>query len=443
MKSDIKPVIVVQGGQYGSEAKGLITAKLVHDRKVDIAVRTGTVNAGHTVYYKGRAYPMQQLPVAWVRPKCTLVLGPGAYIHPDILQREIDWVNEAMPEHGDVRNRLYIDRNCGIHTQVQTDLSTKSGRHYSMGATGKGSSEAVIHKIRARGGVPALFSEWLVENEGLEWAWRLSLTDTTKFLNLSIDAGHQVLVEGTQGTLLDLHLGPYPYVTHKQTQAASWMAEAGLSCTLPVDLVLVMRTHPIRVAGNSGPLPREISWFQLGGRIDNRLESLDLPALVKPITLAKWDAAVRARTGTMGDPAHWSQAMREAHQRQASEVHRDAWVSLSDEDRTDLAKLFEMTTVTRKLRRIANWDADDARRSIMLNRPTSVALTFMNYLFPEAWGVTRATFGDLFPGTRQSIYAYIRDKEVELGCPISLVGFGPQEEHTFALYHGEGGEHEG
>lgn len=429
-----KPIIIVQGGQYGSEAKGLITAKLVKDRRVDVAIRTGTVNAGHTVYYQGRPYAMQQIPVAWVRPECRLVLGPGAYIHPEILAREIEWINQAMPDR-DVRDRLFIDRNCGLHTEVHTNRSAQSGRHHSMGATGKGSSEAVIDKINGRGD-PRPESHLFVNHIAVR-NMELLTVDTVDLVNRWYDQGDQILIEGTQGTLLDLHLGPYPYTTHKQTQAANWMAEAGLSVTLPVELVSVMRTYPIRVAGNSGPLPQEVSWTQLAQWINFELNVHHHPHLIPDDILVKWQAAVIFRTGTLGDPAHWDDAIRLTHSHIASEVHREAWESLDAFEQAHLRRLFEMTTVTKKLRRIAQWNHADAMRSIMLNRPSSVALTFLNYVFPQAWGVTRVTFGDLPISVRRSIVEYVKAREDELGVRIGYIGFGPSEESTFQLWDGE------
>lgn len=447
--ANTKPIIIVQGGQWGSEAKGLLTQKLVVDRKVDICIRTGTVNAGHTAYYLGKSYKMQQLPVGWVRPECTLVIGAGAFVHPDVLQHEIEMVNAAMP-HLDVRDRLLIDTRCGLHLPFHTHLAADANRHHSMGATGKGCSEAVVGKIRGRGNRTAhLFKEWyegphIVASRALRG---LKLVDTVDYLNYQYDRGQQLLIEGTQGTLLDLHLGPYPYVTHKQTQAASWMAEAGLSVTLPVELILVMRTFPIRVAGNSGPMPHEISWWGLADELNQKRIKAGEGYLVHPSALSMWvDKLATVTSGLLRqagappmpfDPANWTDVEKAAYPSIASEAHAKAWRELDPADQEELAKLFERTTVTAKLRRIARWDSETAAHSIMLNRPSSVALTFLNYVFPEAWGCTRTGFGDLHADLRDRILRYVAAKSVELGCPIQSVGFGPLPEHTWSFYEGE------
>lgn len=439
-------VIVVQGGQYGSEAKGLICAKLAHDRKVDIIVRTGTVNAGHTVPYNGKQYKMQQLPVGWVRPGCRLVIGAGAYIHPNILEREIAMVAEATGKKPD----LVIDYHCGLHLPVHTHRSTDAGRHHSMGATGKGCSEAVVDKITRRGktGVNT-FTDWYIKQR--ENFPEVVFADVARLLNRAYDEGETILIEGTQGTLLDLHLGPYPYTTHKQTQAASWLAECGLSCTLPVELILVMRTFPIRVAGNSGPLPKEIGWDLLAQMLNDKLARSGGSPLVQPWALIEWMAKLAETTAALlrdagaehampYDPAMWRPDEKLRYASIASEAHARAWEKLDPPAQEELAKLFERTTVTNKLRRIAMWDSPTAAKSMMLNRPSSVVLTFVNYEFPEAWGCTRASFGALPVDVRKRVYSYLRDKEQELGYPISMVGFGPLEENTFSLYEDELGE---
>ena len=426
-------VIIVQGGQWGSEAKGLITHKLTLERKPHIAIRTGTVNAGHTVYYEDRAYAMQQIPVSWVRPETTLVLGPGAYIHPTIFKRELDWIGVAQPKRH--RPFVLVDYRCGIHTEHHTELATEANRHHLMGATGKGCSEAVVHKIKSRGGIPATFLEWCEENPGFAADGRFQFIDTVELVNAAYDRGQTLLLEGTQGTLLDLHLGPYPYTTHKQTQAASWLAEAGLSANVKKEVWGVYRTFPIRVAGNSGPMPREISWPDFTRDF--------CPDIVHPNAVLEFEQVFdrvrreRYPAAPDGDPAYWSPASREAHREACSELHALTLRTLSEGSRRELLKLWEVTTVTRKLRRIAKWDWPTFQYSIMLNRPDYIALTFMNYRFPNLWGISVNDYPDrdMLPA-----HDFIIQVEENAGCPVNIASFGPGIDHTHMAWesHAEG-----
>jgi len=447
-----KRIIIVQGAQFGSEAKGVVTAFLAEKREVEFAIRTGTVNAGHTVYYKGKPYKMQQLPTAWVVPKCPdLVIGPGAYIHPFVLNQEIGWINDALGF--DIRPALHIDANCGLHLPFHTDRSTESGRHHSMGATGKGCSEAVIDKIRGRGKSGEgqqfrLFRDFL-QNADLTELPNLKglvLTDTATLLNAAWDRGAQLLIEATQGTLLDLHLGPYPFTTHKQTQCGNWMAEAGLSPSLPTEVVLVARTYPIRVAGNSGPLENEISWVTLARQINDRLRLASLPPRVREESLKIFEDACRdaalveykplSHVGRPADPLiwqieRWSPPVREQFARYVSELHATAFRMLPDIVIQDLTRVFEFTTVTKKLRRVAEMDIPALRYSIMLNRPRYLVLTFMNYLEPASWDCT--SWEEMPGDTALDIEDSVRALENDLGVRIRYVTTGPGVEHILEV----------
>lgn len=434
-RSNRKRIIIVQGGQYGSEAKGAIAGYLCVRDAVDIAVRTGATNAGHTVYAPNRAaesqsfpFKMQQLPVGFVRPECKLVLGAGALIDPEILDREVEMLEDAGYS---IRDRLLIDRRAGLHVAAHAARSKASGRHHSMGATGKGCSEALIDRIRNRGQQDAmLFGD-------SPYARDYDVCDTEKWLNDSYDEGAKILLEGTQGQLLDLYLGPYPYTTHKQTGPAQWMLEAGLSPALPTHIVLVVRTFPIRVAGNSGPLPRETSWPFLARYMNEIRNRAGLASLVREQSICEFEACLRAASlqykvppGSDGTNQHdWTSGQRLEFKEAASELNRAAWQVLSKDSRDDLGRVFEMTTVTKKLRRIAWLDRTDLEASARQARPHEIALTFMNYLAPEKWFM------------RQDGRAVLRPTEMEFinsvseytGAPVGLISYGPEDCHILDL----------
>lgn len=429
-----KPITIVQGGQYGSEAKGAIAAVICEREGVDIAVRTGATNAGHTVYYNraGQDFPvavkMQQLPVGWVNPDTDLVLGAGALIDPVILANECDIVSRLTG--ADIRKRLYIDYRAGIHEPRHAELSKSSGRHHAIGATGKGCSEALIDRIQGRGHGAVLFGARPDLIQGY------NVIDTEAVLNDKLDAGAKLLLEGTQGQLLDLYLGPYPYTTHKQCGPAQWMLECGLSPALPTDIVMVVRTFPIRVAGNSGPLPLEISWPELAREINGKRESAGLPALVSDDAIQLFELAVEqaarefkiplASTGT--DQHNWSPKERVQFQAGLSEINKVALTMLGRGVQIELEKLFEMTTVTKKLRRVARLSRVDLIKAARQMRPHRVALTFMNYEFPEWWGDNLPCDSLMTLPEDQALYA----QQVGGFCqaPVRFASYGPESKHV-------------
>jgi len=324
-------VTIVIGGQFGSEAKGKVISFLADE--FDIAVRTGSPNAGHTVFKDGEIYRLQQIPATFVNQKCILCIGAGALINPDILRKEV--------ENTKTKDRLFIDPQTGIieekHLLQEDELVKK------IGSTGKGCGAALADRIWRK--------DFKLAKNVLK---DFQISDVAEILNRGIDEGKNILVEGTQGFGLSLYHGIYPFVTSRDTNAANFLAEAGISPLSASEIILVIRTYPIRVAGNSGPLPNEISWEELSNRIRKKVE--------------------------------------------------------------------ETTTVTKKVRRVAEFDIEIVKKAILINRPTQIALQFLNYLFPQdedknSW--------DLLS---QEAKNYIENLELDLGVPITLIGTGQSNE---------------
>lgn len=448
------PVTIVQGGQWGSEAKGAVAANLCISQNVAVTVRTGAINAGHTVVYNGKRYAMQQIPVGWVNPDTQLVIGAGAYIHPETLWREIDMINSAMP-HLDVRNRLFIDSRCAIHDMGAEEASKKANRHHKMGATGKGCSEAIVAKIQRRGDD----SYKLFYDTDLGRAFRnrnpqVRFVDTVRLLNSAIDFGERVLIEGTQGTLLDLHTGPYPYTTSRMTSAANWIAECGLAPSLNYETVLVCRTYPIRVAGNSGPMPGEIEWTDLARNINTSLVAYGRPPLVADHAITEFldcmfqAAGEAVRSDRYMVPtaygkyltrlSEWPANDRLVYKVAASELHRDALQLLRSESLGELKKLFEMTTVTKKLRRIAKLNVDDLVMAVAINRPSWICMTFMDYEFPELANATVEQITNLVADNDPiigAVMSYVTDLQAKVDCKIGALQFGPNHENLVGIHH--------
>lgn len=438
-------VIIVQGAQWGSEAKGAIAALICERENVNIAVRTGATNAGHTVYYNqyrpGDVLPvgcpnpapavavkMQQLPTGWVNPDTMLVLGAGALIDPAILARECEEVSRLTGK--DVRQRLLIDYRAGLHDSSCAERSAASGRHHAIGATGKGCSEALMDRIRGRGNGYKPFGHDIPSG--------YQFMDTATYLNNMFDAGAKILLEGTQGTLLDLYIGPYPYVTHKQTLPAQWMLECGLSPALPTDIVQVVRTYPIRVAGNSGPMPLEISWPMLARRINVKRAFFKLPPIVPESYIDEFEEAVIDTSMKFATPYNrtvtgqhtWDEEERVIYQKALSELNAAAMASLPTSTVHELSRLFEFTTVTKKLRRVAELDIPTLKHASLLNRPHRVAITFMNYVFPHWWYEAPVMFKGAIADS--ALDGYVRDISLACGAPVTLLGFGPESHHHVA-----------
>ena len=246
----------VVGMQFGSEAKGSIVQHLAPG--VSNTVRTGAVNAGHTIYHRGEPHVMRQLPGAWTNPHTRLILGAGALISPGVLQAEIARCEKTVP----IKERLFVDGNAHIIVEDQIldeakgDLAERIGSTSSRGREGIG--VAMADKV--------LRSSRSIQARDFEPLKRF-VTDTSDLLNTQLEFGEDVLVEGTQGFGLSIDHGAFPYTTSRNATVAALADSIGVQPEFyQTEIIGVARSYPIRVAGNSGPFAEgseELSWDEM------------------------------------------------------------------------------------------------------------------------------------------------------------------------------------
>lgn len=245
------PVSVVVGGQYGSEGKGKVALEFARrDPNITIAVRPGGSNSGHTGYSRdGERIVLRQLPAAAIDGGVKVVLPAGCYIDVQLLLKEISQLSLADKQ-------LVIDPRAHIIRPEHVEWERQSRLAQSIGSTMSGTGAAVISRL-AR--FSAQFPQAVPAAEVEEL--RPYIADTTPILREALRDGQRVIIEGTQGFgLSPVHGDAWPKATSRDTLAAAFVAEAGLSPRDVDQIVLVVRAHPIRVAGDSGPLPGETSW---------------------------------------------------------------------------------------------------------------------------------------------------------------------------------------
>jgi len=240
------PVTVVVGGQFGGEGKGKVAHYLAREMEAKAAVRVGGSNSGHTVIDPaGNALILRQLPTPSILPDVTCVLGAGSYIDVDILFDEIDHTRLST-------DRLYIDPNAVVVTEYEISEEKNGSLRSSIGSTQSGTGAAVCRRIGRDG------TARLAKDDG---RLKQFVQPVVPYMRDLLSKGERIIIEGTQGFGLSLLHSPYyPYATSRDTSAAAFVSEAGLSPLDVDDIVLVIRTYPIRVGGNSGPLPNEIDW---------------------------------------------------------------------------------------------------------------------------------------------------------------------------------------
>jgi adenylosuccinate synthase len=244
-------VSIIVGGQFGSEGKGKVAHYLARERFAAVAVRVGGTNSGHTAIDEaGRAEILRQLPTAALLDDVICVLPPGSYVDPALLIAEVERI-QLDPERLVIDPRAFVVRRSDALAEKQQHLGER------IGSTCSGTGSAVSRRVARRSPedlactVPAL---------------RPFVRATTPLLRSFVRQGERVIIEGTQGYGLSLLHSPYyPHVTSRDTTAAGALSECGLSPLDVDEVVLVLRSHPIRVAGNSGPFAsKEIDWSTVG-----------------------------------------------------------------------------------------------------------------------------------------------------------------------------------
>ena len=246
------PVSVVVGGQYGSEGKGKTSLHIArNDPDVAAVIRVGGSNSGHVgIALDGRRFALRQLPAGAIDGQHQVLIPAGSYIDVDVLLQEI----EALDYD---RRLITISPNAHVITDEHKAWERETSLRESIGSTESGTGAAVLSRI-ARG------SPKLPEAVPAEHIHQLTpfIGDTTAIARRLLDNGRRLVIEGTQGFGLSaLHAEAWPKATSRDTTAATFVAEAGLSPLDVDDVTLVLRTYPIRVAGRqSGPLPHETSW---------------------------------------------------------------------------------------------------------------------------------------------------------------------------------------
>jgi adenylosuccinate synthase len=280
------PAIVLLGAQWGDEGKGKAT-DLLGDR-VDYVVRyQGGNNAGHTVVIGDQKYALHLLPSGILSPNVIPVIGNGVVIDPAVLLTEIKGLNER----GIDTSKLKISTNAHLITPYHRTIDKVSERFLGkskIGTTGRGIGPAYADKINRIGiRVQDLFDpsilkqkieaglhdknqilikvfnrkgitvgEVLDEYLGYAQVLKPYVADTALLLDQALTSGKNVLLEGSQGTLLDVDHGTYPFVTSSNPTAGGASTGSGIGPTKITRVIGILKAYTTRVG--SGPFPTEL-----------------------------------------------------------------------------------------------------------------------------------------------------------------------------------------
>jgi adenylosuccinate synthase len=280
------PAIVLVGAQWGDEGKGKAT-DLLGDR-VDYVVRyQGGNNAGHTVVIGDKKFALHLLPSGILTPGVIPVIGNGVVIDLAVLIKELD----GLIEKGVDVSKLRISANAHIITPYHVTIDKVSERFLgkrAIGTTGRGIGPTYGDKVGRLGiRVQDLFDESIlrqkveaalsqknqllskvynragikaeeVVRELLSFTDRIRpmVSDTALELHKALEAGKTVLLEGGQGTLLDVDHGTYPFVTSSSPIAGGATIGSGIGPTKIDSVIGILKAYTTRVG--AGPFPTEL-----------------------------------------------------------------------------------------------------------------------------------------------------------------------------------------
>jgi adenylosuccinate synthase len=281
----VSRLVLVVGGQFGSEGKGAVCAALARSAGGLIAVRTGAHNAGHTVYDTHRnRWTFRQVPsAAVVRRDAELVIAAGSEVNPETLQMECDTADAAGYN---VSSRLQIDRSASVLTQEHIDREGGYGGHLTrrIGSTGKGVGACRADRVART-----------VELYGGDF-------DSQEYLRHAyLAGGRTILVEGSQGYGLGLHSDWYPHCTSRDCRAIDDLAAIGLLPLVMPEIWVVLRSYPIRVAnpkeggGTSGLLNNELAWDELARRTHGYVRPEQTTVTKQQRRIGEWDSELARR----------------------------------------------------------------------------------------------------------------------------------------------------
>jgi adenylosuccinate synthase len=278
--------IVVVGAQWGDEGKGKVVDILAP--YFDIVARyQGGHNAGHTVRIKDLGFVLHLIPSGILHPQCTCVIGNGTVIYPRAFNTEIEELNRLGI---DCQGRLFVSERASLilpyHMAVEQAREEQLAEN-RVGTTMRGIGPAYEDKaarkaIRAGDLLHAdllrakindnvadanrelasmgaatldagqVFAEYVDESSSLIPFIR----DTATLINTAVKRGKSILLEGAQGTMLDVDHGTYPFVTSSSATAGGASTGTGLGPKLITGVLGMAKAYTTRVGG--GPFPTEL-----------------------------------------------------------------------------------------------------------------------------------------------------------------------------------------
>jgi adenylosuccinate synthase len=358
---------VVTDGNYGSTGKGHVSSALVYRYRPEILTNTNMANAGHTaVSPDGSKFVSKALPAPTIMRKWldkydpTVIMGATSAFKLDTLQAELDQVGH------DIKLMIH-DRAAVITKEHQEREACGSDSTKHVASTMQGCATCLSDKILRKQDVK--LARDYAEIAPLMASKQCSGMSLPEYLTTMMRGGMTILHEGSQGFGLDINHGShYPQCTSRSTTAIQNLSDLGLPHQCMGDVYLVLRCHPIRVG--------------------NVIE----------------DGKV---IGYSGD------CYPDQHELTIEQIAAECGAP------PDVIRGIEITTVTKRQRRMFSFSAQQAKQAALSNGATKLVLTFVNYIDWSCYGVKE------YNKLPQKVQSFVHKIEDELRLPVVMVGTGP------------------
>ncbi len=244
-----------------------------------MAVRTGSINAGHTLVHGGKEIKLRIVPCAFVSEGTRLLVGAGALYSREQFFREVELTG--------TRGRIFVDAGSGVITpeHIQKERSDEFLMK-KVGSTGSGVGTASVERVLRVLKLAKDFEDLAPYS-----------TDVLREVHDCLKVGGNVLLEGTQGFYLSLYHGGYPFVTSRDVSASAVCSEVGVGPKDVDEVVVVFKSYVTRVGG--GPLEGELpedeavrrGWMEIATVTGRKRRAA-------PFNYALAERALRANSGT-------------------------------------------------------------------------------------------------------------------------------------------------
>ncbi len=409
--------LVVVGGQWGDEGKGKIVDFLAE--KADIVARaTGGNNAGHTVIVGDEKFKFHLLPSGVIHKDKLSICGNGMVIYPPQIIKEID----ELTKKGFLltRKELIISSSAHVITEEQVEKDKATGT--KVGTTGRGIGPCYMAKIERTG---VRMGDFVRENLDEAKKLREFVGDSYLVINHAMEEGKNVLIEGAQGTMLDIDHGTYPFVTSSNPTAGGACTGLGIGPTRIDSVMAIIKAYTTRVG--RGPFPTELGSDEqtLNENKDDLLSQADI------------------RDAASGDEYCAGKVLRKRGMEYGTttgRARRTGWfdaVIARYAQRINGLTCFALTkgdcfSDFDKIKICVAYDIEGERYDDYPTDPELIAKARPIYEEMDGWKTDISEIKE-FDQLPDAAKIYFRRIEELVGCPIAILSLGPRRDQTIIM----------